>query len=61
MKSRKIVSASVASAIVAGALLVPGVSMAQEPEIIRIYSSLPLTVSAAAQNITFVNSINMAI
>ncbi len=61
MKSRKIVSASVASAIVAGALLVPGVSMAQEPEIIRIYSSLPLTGSAAAQNITVVNAINMAI
>jgi branched-chain amino acid transport system substrate-binding protein len=61
MKSRKIVSAAVASAIVAGTMLIPGVSLAQEPEVIRIYSSLPLTGSSAGQTTTIVNAINLAI
>jgi branched-chain amino acid transport system substrate-binding protein len=61
MKSRKFVSTAVASAVIAGTILIPGVSQAQEPEVMRFYSSLPLTGSSAAQNITVVNAINMAI
>jgi branched-chain amino acid transport system substrate-binding protein len=61
MKSKKIMSAALAGALLAGTIAIPGLAQAQEPEIIRIYSSLPLTGSAAGQTITIVNAINMAI
>jgi branched-chain amino acid transport system substrate-binding protein len=61
MKSKKIMSAAIASALLAGTAMLPGISQAQEPQVIRFYSSLPLTGSSAAQTTTVVNAIQMAI
>lgn len=61
MKSKKIMSVAIASALFAGTAILPGISRAQEPEVIRFYSSLPLTGSSAAQTTTVVNSIQLAI
>lgn len=61
MKSKKIMSAAIASAVLAGTAMVPGLSHAQTPEVLRIYSSLPLTGSSAGQTTTIVNAINLAI
>jgi branched-chain amino acid transport system substrate-binding protein len=60
MKSKKIVSLAVAGAVLAGAAM-PFSVQAQDPEVIRIYSSLPLTGSSAGQTTTIVNSMKLAI
>jgi branched-chain amino acid transport system substrate-binding protein len=61
MKSKKIISAALAGALLAGTMALPGMAQAQEPEIIRVYSSLPLTGSSAGQTTTVVNGIQLAI
>jgi branched-chain amino acid transport system substrate-binding protein len=61
MKTNKIVSYALAGAMLATTTIVPGVAQAQDPAVIRIYSSLPLTGSSAAQTTTVVNAINLAI
>jgi branched-chain amino acid transport system substrate-binding protein len=61
MKSKKIMSAALAGALLAGTIAIPGLAQAQEPEVLRVYSSLPLTGSAAGQTTTIVNAINLAI
>lgn len=61
MKSKKFMSAALAGALLAGAIAMPGLAQAQEPEVIRVYSSLPLTGSSAGQTTTIVNAINLAI
>ena len=60
MKSKKIVSFAAAAAVLA-TTVVAAPANAQDPEVIRIYSSLPLTGSSAAQATTMVNAINLAI
>jgi branched-chain amino acid transport system substrate-binding protein len=61
MKTNKIVSFALAGAMLATTTMVPGAAQAADAEVIRIYSSLPLTGSSAAQTTTVVNAINLAI
>jgi branched-chain amino acid transport system substrate-binding protein len=61
MMSKKFVSLAVAATVLAGVAITPGVSVAQTPATIRIYSSLPLTGSSAAQTTTVVNAMTMAL
>ncbi len=60
MKSKKIVSLAVAGAVLAGAAM-PFSAQAQDPAVIRIYSSLPLTGSSAGQTTTVVNAMKLAL
>jgi branched-chain amino acid transport system substrate-binding protein len=60
MKSKKIVSFAAAAAVLA-TTAVSAPANAQDPEVIRFYSSLPLTGSAAVTSVTIVNAINLAI
>jgi branched-chain amino acid transport system substrate-binding protein len=61
MKSKKIVSLAVAGAVLAGTGLNPFAAQAQDPQVIRIYSSLPLTGSSAGQTTTVVNAMKLAL
>lgn len=61
MKSKNIVSLAVASAVMAGISATPFAANAQDPAVIRIYSSLPLTGSSAGQTTTVVNAIKLAV
>ena len=61
MKNNKIVSYALAGAMLATTTLVPGAARAADAEVIRIYSSFPLTGSSAGQTTTVVNAINLAI
>lgn len=61
MKNRKLTSLLIASSLVAGVVTAPSVSRAQSPEVMRFYSSFPLTGSSAAQTTSMVNAIKMAI
>lgn len=60
MKSKKIVSFAAAAAVLA-TTVVTAPANAQEPAVLRIYSSFPLTGSGAAATTTMVNAINLAI
>ena len=61
MKNNKLMSVALASAMLATSFVAPGVARAADPEVIRIYSSLPLTGSAAGQTTTVVAAMNLAI
>ncbi len=61
MKNRKVTSLLVASTLLAGVFSAPGALRAQSPEVMRFYSSFPLTGSSAAQTTSMVNAIQMAI
>jgi branched-chain amino acid transport system substrate-binding protein len=61
MKSKKIVSLALASAVLATGAFSPFSAQAQDPAVIRIYSSLPLTGSSAGQTTTLVNAMKLAI
>ena len=61
MRNKKSVSFALAGAMLAASTIAPGLARAADAEVIRIYSSLPLTGSSAGQTITMVNAINLAI
>ena len=59
MKSNKVLSFAAATAVLAGAVVSP--AHAQTPVVVRFYSSLPLTGSAASQTTTVVAAMSLAI
>jgi len=60
MNTKKILSFAAASAVLATAIGIAPAT-AQEPAVLRIYSSFPLTGSAGPSSTAMVNAINMAI
>jgi branched-chain amino acid transport system substrate-binding protein len=60
MMTKKVVSLAAASAVMAMAVGIAPAT-AQEPAVLRIYSSFPLTGSAGPSSTAMVNAINMAI